>query len=261
MSWTVINEIIEGVFRNSPKMNDIVWFSTVGSHMWQMNHEGSDLDLFEVFIQDTYEILAGRWKRKGKEIKCEGPSIVEKTRFEIGHVVEQLQKGNINFLWGLASPIFGYTDLFWRIEHRRLKKMVLDNLSKNYIHSITGLVRQNLAKYFGIEVKTEDDETGFAQTASCKLAHGEFMYKKKLKLMYRTLAQGYILLKKHVIEFPSVSEDNANLASLERLYKDVIEAYEESELPEKPDSKPFDEFLVKIRLRYLDVLHPKWLVE
>jgi len=156
MSWTGINVFVRGVFRNSPKMNEIVWRSTVGSHMWGMNHAGSDFDIFEVIIQNTHEVLAGRQIRGGKEEKSDNPP-TDKTIYEIGHVVEQLQKGNINFLWGLVSPVSVYTE-WGKGFQSELKKIVLDNLPKNFIHSITGLVRQNLAKYYGISVKVSDEE-------------------------------------------------------------------------------------------------------
>ena len=37
-------------------MNDrILFHSIVGSHMWGVNHEHSDLDLFEVYISSTFD--------------------------------------------------------------------------------------------------------------------------------------------------------------------------------------------------------------
>lgn len=243
---------------------DVIWRTTVGSHMWKMNHEGSDIDIFEVFIQDMYEILAGRQIRGGEEEHWDHPK-TDKTAYEIGHVIEQLQKGNINFLWGLMSWISGYdlwrADPTWHFDckefHAELKQIVLDNLSKNYIHAITGLARRNLAKYFGIKVKTKDEKIEFVQVSDGKLEPTDYKYTKKLKLMFRTLLQGMILLTENRIEFPNVGKRAINLIILENLYKDVIDEYKLSDLPEKPDSKPFDDFLVRIRLRYMDVIHPQ----
>ena len=230
-----------------------MWTTTVGSHMWGMNHPGSDMDLFEVYIQDTELILAGHRKLGGIEVKYDNVDLV---RHEIGHVVSQLQKGNVNFLWGVMSPIVEYpipTKDRWSILckelHKDLIKLITDNLSKNYLHSVTGLVRANLSKYYGISVSREDNS--FRQTGGCKIDPTSYKYHKKIRLMFRTLMQGYLLLKCK-IEFPNVEEYEPTLELLETLYKDTIMAYNWSELPEKPDQAPFDDYLVRTRVKILD---------
>lgn len=231
---------------------NVLWNATVGSHMWGMNHAGSDMDLFVVYIQPTNEILAGHQILKGKEEKYEDVDLV---RHEIGHVVEQLQKGNINFLWGVMSPIVEFHDAK-DIEkakkiHENLKTLIKDNLSKNYIHSITGLVRQNLSKYYGIKVIDYNGTFVFDRSGDFKIDPLSYKFHKKIKLMFRTLMQGYLLISKKTIDFPNVEQYEPDLNLLESLYKDTMSEYKYSELPEKPEQAVFDEFLVNTRMDFL----------
>ena len=39
---------------------EIAFSTNVGSHMWKMNHENSDTDVFECYFLPTREILMGR---------------------------------------------------------------------------------------------------------------------------------------------------------------------------------------------------------
>jgi len=77
----------------------------VGSHMWRMNRPNSDDDYFEVYLGSTRHILLG-----GSFRLTQGRDELGRLDWschELGVMVEQLIKGNINFIIGVNSPTDG----------------------------------------------------------------------------------------------------------------------------------------------------------
>lgn len=207
-------------------VKNILWETNVGSHMWGMEHEKSDIDIFQVYAENTLDILKGVAKSKSYHNQ-EG--IMDYAVHEIGHVINHRLKGNVNFMWGIHSPI---TIKCPRGFLLTLQKISNENLSKNTYHSIRGLALKNMKKY----ILTKETPPPIRA--------------KNARIILRTINFGIGLLMGKIRFYPvtaNVSPDEIELAI------DVLErAYEESNLPETPDEEPFRDYLVWIR-RYHDL--------
>lgn len=184
----------------------------VGSHMWHMKGPESDIDLFECYIMDKRKFLIG----KSPQNTCTHNNDVDIQRHEIYHVVSQLKKMNINYIWYLTSPIVLETTVW----HRHLHKIFLHNPAKSIMYSIRGLVEDNMKRF-----KTPNQ--------------------KKLNMWMRTIWLGINYLKYNDISYnpiyvSSIKDVNYSLQIL-------IEEYKKSTLPKYPDPKPYDDFLYEIR--------------
>lgn len=222
---------------NSKKQ--ILWDSTVGSHMWSMQHKYSDIDIFQCYILDTPSILLGK-SPKGKQTQ----GAVDITSYELGHVVSQLQKGNINFLWGITSPIYtGWGDGWGSVLRTKLNNIVRENMSKNYYWSIKGLSEHNLHKYFGVLVEDGEYKLGIP-----KIDPNSEKGIKKLKLIQRTLLFGINLLN-HEIVF--IKPEKITLDSVIDTLYTLHRLYEICDLPETPPEELFEEFLIEARMSML----------
>lgn len=200
----------------------------IGSHAWMMDRPDSDVDIFTAYIVSSEDILSGRNKGYGSHHFY---GDIDRVSHEIGKIVEQLIKGNINFLMGTLSPLimFEQDDCL-----TALKDIVLEHgQTKACTHSIRGLSVHNYRKY----VIGSD-------TAK------EYPITKKCNLISRVLLFGINLLNGNGFEFKPVKrqtpEDVMNL--LEEFDKTVVA----SELPDKTDPEPFREYLLDIRLRELN---------
>lgn len=203
-------------------------FETItGSYMWKMDKPDSDLDYFICYLAPTKEILNGTAKTNSY-VKQEGNN--DYAYHEVGKVVDELIKGNVNFLWGVMSPIIksAYGDI--PISDRmcpllELKMIVQTNLAKNCYHSIHGLAKHNYEKY---------------------IASGKDTSKKRCNTIVRTLYFGINLLNlKRFIFEPIVK---ATPIDIREGLAFLDEAYEDSKLPEKPNENPYHDWLLALRL-------------
>jgi len=230
----------------------IVLFRTiVGSHMWGHHHSESDTDMFECYVVDTRSILLGNRYNKCK--RTEGDN-VETTSCEIGHVIEELLKGNINFLWGVMSPKFDFVTRNINPNVWDLRETVRENLSKNCVHSIRGFVIHNLKHWFGIELdavhSVEQFNKGYVivKKKLPKLIPEDKKYWKILNTCARTLDFGIKLLRDGILDFDN-PRGAYSVGDIIILLGELEKAYNESPLPDKPDSEPFEKFLLTIRRR------------
>lgn len=222
-----INAIIEKTGRNIIPIS----VTNVGSHMWRMNHENSDIDLGIIYVTSTSEYLRGTAFTDSKQYK-EG--IEDWTVHEIGKVVQMLLSGNVNYVWILTSPKIEYgTKSF-----EELKQIYLNNISANIYHSIKGLSIKNYKKYL----------------VNGNLAEGEGLAKleKKRKIIVRTLKFGINILEGGVPTYEPVTEDLDNEKVQEYIAK-LDEAYKNTKLPEKPKEEPYRAFLENVRRKYDEV--------
>jgi len=220
-------------------MNRILWWTNVGSHMWGMNHAGSDVDVYEVVQVPTRDILIGKAKTSfANRVETadnftsgDGGTVkLDIQTHEIGNVVHQILEGNVNALWGVFSPIVlsvmddGVLEGF-----RRAARM---NLSKRTYKSLQGLAYHNLSKYV---------ETGKDLSA------------KRLNIMARTIQMGITLLTYGVIKFEKTAVTTPE--EVRGLILQMKMAYELSPLPETPE-KPWilEEWLLTLRKQMLDSL-------
>lgn len=203
-----------------------LWKSTVGSHMWKMNHSGSDIDVFACHIIPTKDLLIGAGISKSIETNRD---IVEEMSHEIGKVVHMIASGNVNFIWGLTSPII-QEDSPWR---QRLLKIYQSNISKNCFHSIYGLAMHNCKDYVD----------GVKEPAQ-----------KRMRIIYRTIGFGIGILCDGKISYDAIDFD-ITPEILKRAIASLIDVYWASELPEQPDYGDYNKFLYDIRISELmDIL-------
>ena len=117
-----------------------LFVTNVGSHMWQMNHSGSDVDLFVAVLAPTKSILRGEFDDQSK-VEYSGP--MDRQYHELGRIVDQVLRNNWNYLSGVMSPII-VKDWSRLADLRHLTTM---NYSKRAYHSIKGLALHNYEKW------------------------------------------------------------------------------------------------------------------
>ena len=206
-------------------MNKELWKTQIGSHLWGMDHEGSDNDYFAVHIVPTSYILDGSVKNFDSVVmKSNGDDYVS---HEIGKVIDELIKGNINFLTAIMSNIV--------IEDKYEYLPELQNIVDNYgrtkacINSIRGIAKHNYDRYI---LGNEDDMSP--------------KFIKKCGIISRSLVFGINLLYGHGFNFEAVSEQSPD--DVLRWMDEFEIAVEESELPDTTDPKIFRHFLHAVRL-------------
>src|SRR5437773_12079049 len=79
-----------------------LFVTNVGSHMWQMNHPGSDVDLFVAVLAPTKSILRGEFNDQSQ---AEYSAPLDRQYHALGRIVAQLLRTNWNYLSGVMSPI------------------------------------------------------------------------------------------------------------------------------------------------------------
>ena len=239
------------------KEKTVLFRTIVGSHMWNQQHEKSDKDMFECYIVDTRSILLGNRHDKGKHTKRDNE---ETTSHEIGKVIKELLKGNINFLWGVTSNKFDFVNTNIDPNMWDLRKIVRENLSKSTVHSIRGFAIHNLKHWFGIELDVVHSVGQFrkgyiiVEKSLPRLTPKDKKYWKILNTCARTLDFGIRLLRHNGDGFYCYFDNPRSAKSpgdILLLLGELEEAYRESSLPEKPDPKPFEDFLIDIRKREL----------
>ena len=119
-------------------------FKTVtGAHIWHMEHEGSDTDVFECYQTPTSELLKGEGGIRSF-FEPHKESNRDIARHEIQTVVNQLLKGNLNFVIGVMSPIVEYTTPV----HKELVYLFEKHPPKNVYHSTRGMAVHNVKLYY-----------------------------------------------------------------------------------------------------------------
>ena len=75
--------------------------------MWGMQNEESDIDLVMNYIAPTRSILRGERipSTIRQEIAARGGEVYDTLGWEIGHLINQLIKGNVNAIWYVTSPL------------------------------------------------------------------------------------------------------------------------------------------------------------
>jgi len=196
----------------------IIGKTIIGSHMWNMNHKNSDVDYFTIYKVSTYQILTGAinprsvFKTTDKE---------DNTYHEVGHVVNQLLKGNINFILGVLSPSVKIKSP----EFIKLREIIIDNIPKNIYHSIHGAAVANYKKY----ILSNKEDTS-----------------KKRGTIARTLTFGIRVLDGQGISFlPATIWTEKNIESL---IQTLDESHKFSALPETIPEKLLRDWLLKVRL-------------
>lgn len=219
---------------NPNKGQDQTMFEcVVGSHIWGMDTSESDIDSSECYIINTRDFLINGKPKKDKfksNVLDENGNRIDKQRYEISKVIELLKQSNPNMLWLVLSPIIQKE---WKNSLKELRQITINNLTKKVYYGIEGMCRNNIRDF----IMRGDPKS--------------LKYKKKLNKIGRVLQFGITLLlyNKPVFEPKYVKDRN----ELNDLMIQLKQSFAVTTLPEKVDSKPFDDYLLKWRLRKLQV--------
>ena len=200
---------------------NIIGETIVGSHVWKMNHKDSDVDIFQVYVEPTRRTLDATASKRSLFIQKDNHDYAI---HEAEQVVEQLLKGNINFIVGILSPEINVTsDPF-----NELRKITETNLSKNCFESIKGMAMHNQLKFEKAGKMTE----------------------KKWNQLIRILDFGIRILDGKGAKFEPVSGGFKGIFEVRLAHLQT--AYDKSHLPEKPKADPFRDWLYNLRLTYME---------
>ena len=200
----------------------------VGSTLYGMNGPNSDIDYFKVYVDLSDDILLGIADQKSSSYKdSDGNDIAS---HEIGHVINNLLKGNINYIQGVTSPLVhsGANDVY------PLNVLTRATISKNCFGSINGLAKGNYEKY--IIKNTKGRHEGGLQ--------------KKINIICRELEVGIHIMDTGKIDFLN-HKSFYGVEDIEGLLEDFIISKENSSLPDYPPTFPFHDYLLDIRYKYL----------
>lgn len=226
-----------------------LWTTNVGSHMWKMNHENSDTDLFQVYLTDTKELLKGNFDYNHSSSSSSngklGKDKVEIVKHELQKVINEVINGNVNFLWGVMSPIvLNETSCKYTTEGQfalpypffsydsyldDLRSIVMANPSKGIYNSTHGLAIGNKKKY----LENPDIDSIVKQ--------------KKMKIIWRTCMFGINYLNGYGFRFDKPAITQFAPKDIDEIIIDLDSAYKNSSLPEKPDQAMFKDYLYYIR--------------
>jgi len=200
----------------------IQYISCVGSHMWKMENETSDIDLVMIYTVPTRRILRGEKfpATIRQEMVARRGGIYDTLGWEIGHLIDLLIKGNINAIWYATSPLVIMPSAL----QEELSALVQANLCRESYHSIKGMAESQIKS----EEKPKITGKGY-RTALRTINFG-----------IRLLSEGRIFFAP-ALHTPGAREVMEKMGQLE-------EAYKASCLPDRPDEDAFREFLLRLRM-------------
>lgn len=207
-----------------------LWTTNVGSHVWKMNRPESDIDLFTAYIVPTTDILSGKNRGHGSHnYQCEDEDHVS---HEIGKIINELIKGNINFLVGTLSNLVLYQKDDYLIN---LVKLLNEHgQTKACTHSIRGLAIHNYHKYI----------------INCNTDKKESLITKKCNTVNRVLLFGINVLEENGFIFTPVVDQTPN--DVKNMIDRFDDAVLKSSIPDKTNAKPFQDYLLEVRLNELN---------
>jgi len=213
----------------------IQYISCVGSHMWKMENETSDIDLVMIYTVPTRRILRGEKfpATIRQEMVARRGGIYDTLGWEIGHLIDLLIKGNINAIWYATSPLVIMPSAL----QEELSAIVQANLCRESYHSIKGMAESQI-----------ESETGQLKLSGAGLAGRPG---KGYRTALRSINFGIELLREARISYEPVMHDPAP-EELKEGMNQLDEAYRQSMLPDLPDEDQFRDFLLRQRLKEMD---------
>ncbi len=215
---------------NQVHVSDL-WETENGSLMWSMFKLGvSDHDRCVVRAVPTEQMMRGyniheTWPQTHR--MGEGGVEIDSSYIEIGHLVNLLLKGNINYLWAVMSPVIIKDHPLLQ----ELRQIVLANPTKAAYPSIRGMATSQKLD----------------ETKRPRLAGG-----KGYRTAARTALFGVDLLSRWEFNFkPAEAIVNLDITSeeVDNCIAMLDEAYEKSPYPARPDETPFRDFLYRVRMK------------
>ena len=202
--------------------NQTLFKTIVGSHVWGMETPASDIDIFKAYIAPTYDICIGK-RHTGSHFSQHHKEDITST--EIGTVVSQLLKNNINYIIYIYSPhvLCGNNIL------NSLRTATSGNISKLAYNSVHGMALSNYKKY----IVTNKDNSS-----------------KRLNTIARVLQFGINLFDNGKIEFHPTHVTTPE--EIEELLSTLTISHSYTNLPEKPSNPQLMEnWLFDMRLNQL----------
>ena len=211
---------MQEIERTSSCRMKTLFISCVGSHMWGMQNLESDIDLVMIYIAPTKRILRGERipPTIRQEIADRGGEVYDTLGWEIGHLINQLIKGNVNAIWYVTSPLIIKPSPI----QKELSVLVQANLCRETYRSIKGMAES--------QIKSEEG-------AAKKPGKGYRTALRTINFGITLLSEGRICFAP-VLHIPGVEEVMEKMVQLE-------EAYKTSSLPDLPDEEAFREFLLQ----------------
>jgi predicted nucleotidyltransferase len=144
-----------------------------------MNHAGSDVDLFQCYVAPTRDILRGENRGGGchfTQDKAKDPP-EDLQNHEIGKWIDMLIKGNVNYYWGVFSPL---------VQEARIAPSGMFEPDRTFLSYLRGIVRGQPTKAIyhstkGLAMSNMKD----VQTD--ERWHDPRWRRKKLNIIYRTV--------------------------------------------------------------------------
>lgn len=198
-----------------------------GSHIWGMNNENSDIDIFRCYLARNNDLLLGKQQHSSEDKRLMPAMNVQ--NHELGTVVEQILKNNFNYFLAVFSPIVCFSN--YRVLES-LRNMATFAMSKEIYNSTHGMAAQNYMKYV---VSATD------------------VSQKRLNTICRNLQFGITLLKYGKVEFAPFTEGSAD--KIKELLSELDCEKEKSKLPDRASdevARRARQYLLFIRRRYGD---------
>ncbi len=200
-----------------------LFMTCVGSHMWRMNDMDSDVDLAVIYIVQTRSILRGErvCATTGQRMESRNGIVYDTLGWEIGHLINQLLKGNINAIWYATSPIVISPSPY----QEELRNLVEANLCRNTYRSLCGMTESQIAE--GLKSKGSNG--------------------KGLRTALRTINFGIELLSRGKLLYePACYTPDLDVIMDKK--QELATAYENSILPDLPGEEIFRDFLFRLRM-------------
>jgi len=213
--------------------------TAIGSHLWNMNHEGSDVDSMAIVQEPTKRILRreAKWQEQSffrSETDHGWP--VDIHIHEAGRTADFLARMNINFVVGVCSPLVVYQ----RAEASALRSIVKENLSRELYESIHGMAISNMARYAGIK-------RGTFYTAVLEELHYAPIEEQRCGKMLAYIEFGIRALSTGKLEFRKPDSYTWDTEGVIRAIRDLDIAVVDSKLPQKAPVDPFHDWLLALR--------------
>jgi len=251
-----------------------LYASLVGSHAWGMDRADSDYDYWIIYQTPSRSFLLGNTHRKGHSSKSKFSDGIgwDRSSFEIGQHIRELMGGNINHVVGILAPSVPYFDLYpgkqspphfslprVSFHHQsahtpikmKLRELFLSNPSKNIFKSINGMSNHNINKYFVREHRSGKINPQFIPDTK----ENKPVRIKKLGQIRRIVEFGFRVLVSGIYDLRPVKILNGSdgeLSIVRQWQEDLKHAHNMSDLPEKPDKEPYEEFLIDLRMSMLE---------
>lgn len=201
----------------------VIMQTIAGSHAWGMNRPDSDYDLFVMYEDSTRALMTGL-PYGGSHFDQKTPGL-DRQVHEVGHVVDQLIKGNINFIQGVTSPCVQICNK----PARELRVLAKTHISaKGLYDSAYGMAKANYRKYLerpDVEAYDPTPKRCATIVRSCRftaqiLEFGEFNY---------------------------ANPGPCTVQDVEWAMKELQEAFARSTRPHVADPSPFRHWLLRLR--------------